>query len=153
MAMEYINVVKDFAERTKRNLDNIRKALQNESQAQVCEVTQLLNSMLGLLLFPPQQYFETIPKIPLSDLEAKGWPKIKQSPDFPEKVSTLDRLMRYLRNAVAHFNMKFLTNDNHQISGVCVWNTDFSGQRIWMAELSLMDLEKITEHSLEMMAQ
>lgn len=151
--MVYINVVKDFAERTKRNLENIRKTSQNESQTKVCEVTQLLNSMLGLLVFPQQQYFETIPKLPLSDLEAKGWPKIKQSPDFPDKVSTLDKLMRYLRNAVAHFNMKFLTNDNHQISGVCVWNINFNGQRTWMADLSLKDLEKITEHFIEMMVQ
>ena len=151
--MVYINVVKDFAERTKRNLENIRKTSQNESQTKVCEVTQLLNSMLGLLVFPPQQYFETIPKVPLSDLEAKGWPKIKQSPDFPNPVCTLDRLMRYLRNAVAHFNMKFLTNESRQISGICVWNTNSEGQRIWMAELSIKDLEKITEHSIEMMAQ
>jgi len=153
MAMEYINVVKDFAERTKQNLENIRKASKNGSQAQVCEVTQLINSLLGLLVFPQQQYFETIPKLRLSDLEAKGWPEIKQSPDFPENVGTLDRLMRYLRNAVAHFNMKFLTNDNHQISGVCVWNTNFNGQRTWMAELSAGELEKITEHFIEMMAQ
>jgi len=151
--MEYKNVVKDFAERTKRNLEYIRRAYRDESQAQVYEVTQLINSMLGLLVFPEQCYFNDIPEIPFCKLEADGWPKIKVSPGFPQ-VKTLKCLMKYLRNAVAHFNMEFLTDLNCQISGVRVWNKNPKTRKtIWMSELSLDDLEKITERFIEMLTQ
>ena len=61
--MMYEEVVLDFALRTRKNLEAI-EALQR-LDAGVFEVTQQINSMLGLLVFPQQEYVESIPKTPL----------------------------------------------------------------------------------------
>jgi hypothetical protein len=48
----------DFARRTRANLEFIESA----KRPDVFEVTQLFNSMLGLLVFPQQSYIDRIPK-------------------------------------------------------------------------------------------
>ena len=70
--MMYEELVSDFATRTRENLSVIR-ALQHQGQ-KVYEVTALMNSMLGLLVFPQQSYVQAIPETPLSELQAEGWP-------------------------------------------------------------------------------
>ena len=57
--MQYQDLVRDFARRTRTNLEFIRHA-RNHGES-VYEVTQLVNSMLGLLVFPQQQYVDRIP--------------------------------------------------------------------------------------------
>lgn len=72
--MEYKDIVRDFAMRTAKNLELIEKMRKEDPCAEVFEVTQLVNSMLGLLVFPQQKYFNKIEKIPLAALKAQGWP-------------------------------------------------------------------------------
>ena len=48
--MQYKDTVRDFAERTIKNLEAIEKMKNNNSNADVYEVTQLINSLLGLLV-------------------------------------------------------------------------------------------------------
>lgn len=60
--MEYSDVVKDFAERTLVNLRQIESL--SESGYEAYEVTQLINSLLGLLIFPKERFHESIPEIP-----------------------------------------------------------------------------------------
>jgi hypothetical protein len=153
--MEYANVVRDFAERTRHNLEFIRAALKKpdqeaaaHKQAEVYEVTQLINSMLGLLVFPQQEYFEAIPRTPLRDLVAEGWPELDVTPGLPDQVDNLSDLMRYLRNAITHFNVKFLAPSGH-LEGLRVCNRRH-GKKTWEAELSLEQLEKITDQFIGM---
>lgn len=150
--MEYKNVVEDFVARTRQNLNHIREAAlvcpgHEETGPAVYEFTQLVNSMLGLLVFPQQRFFDNIPETPLVELEETGWPAIRVSEGFPDKVDNLKALMRYLRNAIAHFNIEFLTQSS-QLSGVRVWNTR-GGRRTWQADLSVETLEQITDRFIE----
>lgn len=151
--MDYDNVVHDFAQRTRENLRFVREAAQRiESEPhapQVYEVTQLINSMLGLLVFPQQAFIDAIPETPLNELIAQGWPQIRTTGGF-EDIQHLKQLVRLLRNAIAHFNIEFLAPSG-RLTGVRVWNRNKRNETTWQAELSLNDLERITERFTEML--
>ena len=59
------NLVRDFAQRTKANLRFIQRAAKEkkgqDSESIVYEVTQLINSMLGLLAFERNCFHDSIP--------------------------------------------------------------------------------------------
>ena len=60
--MNYQNLVGDFARRTRINLETIRTFQKAKPDPQVYEVTQLINSMLGLLILPPHRFIESVPQ-------------------------------------------------------------------------------------------
>ncbi len=136
----------DFARRTRANLEFIEAA---EKQGQsVFEVTQLANSLLGLLVFPKERYMDSIPDTPLADLVTSGWPEIKTTyGQLPSE--TLQQLMRMLRNSIAHCNVEFVAGSNSTIVGIKVWNSN-RGKRTWQAELSLADLRAIALKFIEL---
>lgn len=142
-------VIIDFARRTRTNLEFIEKAeTRGES---VFEVTQLANSLLGLLVFPREHYMDNIPDIPLSTLVEQGWPDIRTTHGkLPQ--NTLKQLMRMLRNSIAHFNVEFLAHEDRQITGLRVWNTK-DKQITWQAELTINDLRTISIKFVELMEQ
>ena len=150
--MEYHEeVVIDFARRTRANLEFIEKSA--DRRESVFEVTQLANSLLGLLVFPREHYMESIPDTPLSELVEQGWPEIHitqgQLPD-----NTLKQLMRMLRNSIAHCNVEFVVGDDRQITGINVWNTAKNSQRkTWQAELTITDLRTIAIKFAELIEQ
>src|SRR5262249_24291205 len=79
-AVEYKTLIHDFAVRTRANLTRIYElaALENGKEPEsrtVFEVTQLINSMLGVLVFPKEAY-KDIPNTPISDLEKGRYPRI-----------------------------------------------------------------------------
>jgi hypothetical protein len=109
------------------------------------KISQLLrNSCLGLLVFPQQRFIERIPKIPMEQLSKEGWPVPRVTGKF-RQVANLKELIRYLRNAIAHFNIKFIGDSENQIRTLRVWNKNNSGKKTWEAELSADDLKKIAE--------
>lgn len=146
--MEYQDVVRDFAVRTKKNLQAVEHLLAQGSE--VYETTQLINSMLGLLVFPREEFVSRIPKIPFGELTRTGWPSPRVRNGFPQ-VEDLSQLVRYLRNAIAHFNIEFLVDDHRHISGLRVWNTGRSGKKTWDAELTLSDLRRIADHFTDLL--
>lgn len=140
LEMNYQDIIRNFVQRTRINLDYIENALANSDE--VYEVTQLVNSLLGLLVFPEQYYFHQIPQIPLEELVTKGWPKIKVVGDFQPAIDLREQ-MRYLRNSIAHFNIRFLHDAKDVISGLHIWNTNphIKGHpKTWEAEIPLEDL-------------
>jgi len=147
--MMYENVIKDFAKRTKKNLAIIEQLHKNGKQAY--ETTQLVNSCLGLLVFPREHFIKRIPEIPMEQLIEDGWPEPQVIGDF-EQVANLKELISYLRHAIAHFNIKFLDDSKNQIRGLRVWNINpKSGRKTWEAELSVADLKKICNKFSEML--
>jgi HEPN pEK499 p136 len=87
-----------FAERTKVNLEFIDEARAEGGEVHV--VTQLANSLLGLIVFVwEKRLVEHMKELRLEDLEQKGWPKIEVTEGWSE---TLYKFVRHLRNAVAH---------------------------------------------------
>jgi hypothetical protein len=137
----YEDLVADFAERTRANLEVLRNAQRSGQQA--FEVTALVNSLLGLLVFPQQRFVDSIPQTPLNELQVDGWPLPKVNGDF-EQVSDLRDLIRYLRNAVAHCNLEFVPDSHGRIDGILVWNRR-NGRTNWKATLTVVELEGIVD--------
>jgi len=146
--MMYEDVVRDFAHRTKRNLAFIENHV-DDPEADVYEVTQLINSMLGLLVFPQQKYIDRIPRTPLNDLVKEGWPRIRTTYGRLRE-DTLYQLIRNLRNAISHYNIKFRGGPGH-ITGITIWNNDRRGNKTWESQISLPHLKQITERFIEML--
>jgi len=146
----YEEKIRDFAERTRANLRAIeqRKAEGHEAY----EVTQLVNSMLGLLVFPQQRYVDKIPHTSLEELEQQGWPIPSVREGF-QQVENLNQLVRHLRNAIAHFNVDFIGDGKNEVKFLHVWNTNPRGLRTWEAELSVSDLQGIAERFIELLLE
>ena len=142
-------LVLDFARRTLKNLEFVEQYAAGHSQEpdiQVYEVTQLINSMMGLLVFPQQRLYESIPETPLSVLLAEGFPEIH--PKIGRlRQDTLRQLLRYLRNGISHFNVRFISDEHHHLSGLEVWNIP-TGEKHpdWVVELTLEQLKAIVIH-------
>ena len=138
----------DFAKRTRANLEFI----ENSSDSNVYEVTQLFNSMLGLLVFPQQSYMDRIPETPLRELIISGWPTIKVITGKPS-YDNLRQLIRMLRNGVSHCNVRFIADDKNQLKGLRIWNHEggrSQNPKNWEAELSIQDLRTIALKFIEL---
>lgn len=139
--MEYQHLIEDFARRTRDNLQRLNAL--KASGIEVYEVTALVNSMLGLLVFPQQRYVDFIPETPIDELANQGWPIPSVVGNFTQ-VSSLRQLVRQLRNAISHFNVEFFADGSGQIAGLIVWNVDpRSNRTTWKARLSVSDLDAI----------
>ena len=150
--MMYESLIHDFAQRTLANLDEVKRMRELSPTVQFFEVTNLINSMLGLLIFPQQAFVNEIPQTPLSELEIQGWPIPRVSGEF-EQVQNLNQLVRYLRNAVAHCNVKFKADHRGEIVGLVVWNNNPrkpDSPKSWQAELTLDEVERITRKFVAM---
>jgi len=145
--MDYQHLVRDFAKRTRHNLEVIRKRCPAQGD-EVYEVTQLINSMLGLLVLPKERYYESIPTTPLEQLRADGWPAPVLDGEFKSPKHLRD-LVRLLRNSVAHFNVEFVAPTG-EIKGVILSNKCNCGNVTWRASLSLDDLEQITSKFVDL---
>jgi hypothetical protein len=149
-------VIQDFADRTRLNLEFIEMHARKEK---VFETTQLINSMLGLLVFPHRGFFDRIPDTSLSELEANGWPHISISSEItnlPADASSFRGLIRYLRNGIAHFNIEFTADESNNITGIKVWNHpngDINKPKNWETQLSLDDLKLITHKFVELIEE
>jgi len=138
--MDYQHVVRDFAQRTRHNLKVIRT--RRAAGDEVYEVTQLINSLLGLLVLPKEHYYKSIPTTSLEQLRADGWPAPVLEGDFKSPKHLRD-LVRLLRNSVAHFNVEFVAPQG-EIERVILSNKCNCGNVTWRASLSLDDLELMT---------
>lgn len=136
----------EFISRTEKNLRAIEK-LSREGES-VYEVTQLINSLLGLLVLPKER-FKTIPEITQETMIKEGWPLPTGE---NAQVSGLKQLIRYMRNAVAHLNIEFIA-DNNEIVGIRFKNyaTRDEGRKIplWIGEYRLESLEKFVDMFLD----
>ncbi len=149
--MNYQDIVKDFAQRTKHNLETLRALQAERPDVEIFEVTQLINSLLGLLVFPQQRFVNNIPQTPLEEMVKSGWAVPQVHGKF-KQVENLNQLIRYLRNAVAHCNIEFTADEMGQINGLIVWNYNNPRENTvnWEARLSLVDIEKITDRFIEL---
>ena len=110
--MSNFDLEDEFIARTQKNLRAIECL--KEKGGEVYEVTQLLNSMLGLLIFPKERLFEKIKNKSWDTMVEEGWPL--PSGDNAH-VSDLKQLIKNMRNAVAHCKFN-LTTDHDEISSI-----------------------------------
>jgi hypothetical protein len=147
--MMYDDVVRDFAERTRKNLSAIERL--GSAGDEVYEVTQLVNSMLGLLVFPREEFVNEIPELALGDLEADGWQVPRVVGELPQ-AANLRELVRYLRNAIAHFNVRFVGDGSQVITVLRLCNTEpRRNRRTWEADLGVEELRAIAEPFVDLL--
>lgn len=140
-------VIIEFARRTRANLEFVEAASAHQP---VHEVTQLANSLLGLLVFPRERYLNQIPKTPLRQLEAEGWPAIRTT--YGEvRANNLWQLTRLLRNSIAHCNVRFVADDDGAIAAVELWNRDGKGKKTWATEITIADLRSLVYRFIDLL--
>ncbi len=141
-----------FAERTRKNLEHIQHAY--HSGADVHVVTQTINSLLGLIVFPWEQGFEAdIKNKKLDQLEKEGWPRWRVTKGH---YGTLGELIKNLRNAAAHRNLTF-SSDSRDAKHVKIeiWNrkSKNSKNKVWEAHISASDLRVFCLKFIELLEQ
>lgn len=155
--MEYTDLIADFAQRTLHNLDHVQAQARTGDET-VYPVTQLWNSLLGLIVLPRERDLGRIPKTPMAELWAAGWPKFTVQGPEPE---TLHQLVKSLRNAVAHFNVKFEAGLDREIRSVTVWTNStgreglglIRGSRLWEGRFSTGDLDDLARRIADIYLQ
>ena len=107
-----------FAERTRRNLFLVRD---NDHRSDVHLITQVILSLLGILVFPLEK--RSIQKAWEEDLEQE---RFDHPPDwdvvidtYETKTKTLKILARHVRNAVAHNAVEF-SSDSKTLEDVVI---------------------------------
>jgi hypothetical protein len=144
------NTIHGFAERTRKNLRFIVAAYENGED--VHTVTQLINSLLGLIVYPYEYYdLDQLNRIPLSTIYQDECPwdfspvKTIVEQEFPAPTS-LGELVRHLRNGIAHRRVRFgsTSRDLNEVD-VVFWDGRPDKPPNWCATINALDLERFTE--------
>lgn len=133
------------------------------SANKVWEVTQIINSFLGIVAHPRERLLDRskIKWITLNDqrVVSLGLPEIKSSWEFDsEEPRTISQLLRLLRNGIAHGNIELYgiqdlkkygkdvpgnsSIDPQEIAGIEIWNEDNSNSRTWGTILTIDELAR-----------
>lgn len=107
--MEYKDVVRDFATRTLENY----KMYHGEY-----EITDLINSSLGLFIFPQQKFFNNISDTWISN-ELLSELKKNAKSNYKENLN-LKNICRHIRNGISHYHLKIKVNPKKEITGVII---------------------------------
>jgi hypothetical protein len=146
--VNYKVLEREFAERTRENLAYIDTAKgRGES---VYEVTQLVNSLLGLLIFPQQRWYNRIPITPLNSLN--DWPTIQQSSQYLT-CNTVKELMRRFRNSITHGRVEFYSSrPDNEITEIRFQDKVTSDSPVvWEAIMTIEDVRLLAMKFSELM--
>lgn len=105
-------MLQDYVERTLKNLDYIETCVTSYGR-KVYEVTQVINSLLGVVVFPHEMAGAETPIISLDD---PRWPKPVR--DMERYFQTMPDFLRCWRHAIAHGNIQFSPSNNNDIESV-----------------------------------
>ena len=153
-----------IAVRTQKNLEYIYKKSKCECE-DVEEFTQLLNSMLGMVISLREDYFKEIPvswekveeeileelndQIDLDDIKAIiGKPPNQESPKLEQSSTSFSRLITKVRHAFAHRGFSLISDGLGEIKGVTIWNKPMEAEelpenRTWEADVSEKQLKDL----------
>lgn len=158
---EIRELVKEFGERTLSNLDFVQR---HAGRSDVYEITQLWNSLSGLLVLPYEHEVNAI-QATLTEAAGLGWPELSETLPLDDAQSASTDLadqIRRLRNAVSHYNVEFLS-DRGSIIGVKVWNHQLpprgsgKSQREmpinWRTEISIAQLDQLARATATLYAR
>jgi hypothetical protein len=143
-----------LAQRTIKNLLFIKHAYENGNDVHV--VTQVVNSLLCLLVFPvekEEQFFYSFGSVPLinpPDFQAvskclPGFPSIPSLTIYQFEASkNLRRFFKRLRNAIAHRRLEF-SGDERDLAEVLIDFQDATDSDVdWHITLSAQDLMELS---------
>lgn len=141
-SMEYADLLKDFVGRTRRNLE-LTDALPRQGDTPFFEVTQLINSLLGLIVLPRELMLDALPNTPLDRLD-ESWPKLHlvDGPEARGRPGDLRQLVKGLRNAVGHLNIDY-KGDGTRITGVRLKSA--AHRSAWAIDFDLKELRRFVE--------
>jgi hypothetical protein len=166
--LEPRNITSGLAKRTLKNLDFIHKAFRDKED--VHPVTQAVNSLLGLLVFPVEKekkFFEKFSHVKFddsSDLRGICTTLTEHLPVPSLKVTKFERcpdlgeFFRKVRNAVSHKNLEFSNTDpdkpdSKSLAEVLIKLRDQpfrrgepSGPVDWEITVTAEDLEKLSRY-------
>ena len=130
------NAAIEIARRTQRNLEYIKAEFDHTGEdSTVHVVTQLVNSLLGMMILPREQYLEVRNEATnLGGLISQGWPEWTVSKGEAE---TLGQLVWHIRNAAAHGRITY-SSDSRYLDQVTITVEDSGdqGKSInWRAEI------------------
>ena len=136
--MEYKNFIKDFAARTKSNLELIRANV-DRVDPQGYEVTELVNAFLGLLILLDELPDDEFPNKSLTEIGVTHLLGIPQNNADP--IKDFSDYVHHLRNAFAHGNIQF-DAPKSIIKSIYLQNYFFRTDRLsWTCELTIEDVE------------
>jgi len=144
---EYKDFYKSFAERTKANLEFIE---QSKSRGEsVFETTQLINSLLGMIVFLRES-----DRIDGSNL-SRLWRELRYIPIYDEHKYS-DRpsdFIRKFRNALAHGHIDPQVDENQEVSKFILWDECKCGNLDWKIEIDLENIKILAYFIQENMHQ
>jgi hypothetical protein len=127
-----------FAMLTRENLFALERA--KEAGETVHSVTQLVNSLFGMVVFAWEKNFvEHIKKVRLSELQDCGWPSFNL---MKGQVSMLGDFIWHLRNSFAHGRMSF-SSDSPNLEDVLITIEDKGARDVeptWIVCMTAADL-------------
>jgi hypothetical protein len=125
--------------------------------------TQLLASLLGVLVFPHERAEGALGELlqgykSLGDVVKIRYPHLERPEERIEvcgsdgereliNPSSIKNLPKLLRHSIAHFNVLPL-NQNGRFSGVRVWNNDEAGNVTLVADRAFNELRSLARHIL-----
>jgi hypothetical protein len=126
--------------------------------------TQLLVSLLGVLVFPQERVPGSLGRALLGYPDLGEIVKVKYSAAGPKRASftneageletidatQLDQLPRLLRNGIAHFNIRPLA-EGERFGGIRIWN-EWKGTITFVADIAFDDLRPFAVHMLKVLA-
>jgi hypothetical protein len=130
--------VLDVMRRTMANLAFVEEHAGREGPF---EVTQLINSFLGALAHPWEKLSPSL-DIPLEHAALQGWPIPSSEIAVGPVPPSLAVLIRWLRNGVAHGNLRFLSGGRGEIKAIQVENFD-RGRRTWRGTITIKDMRAL----------
>lgn len=101
--------IKDFAERTKNNCEAMKKG-----QRPYYEVTQLINSMVGLLVIPQTEIYQEITDKMISADLLNDVKKCVKRNTYKDEDNDLKTIARHIRNGIAHSRIGFCAEKEPQ---------------------------------------
>lgn len=157
---------KEFARRTLANLKFIEKEVESRHKAgtedkdihDVFEVTQLVNSFVGMLIFPKETCYNNVwnrnlfrksgAEMILRDI-VNNPSKYHSTYTYEDKKTghavneklTPKRLAKHLRNAIAHNRLRILFDDNASITGTEFFDVDNDTGETFQIELNLEEIK------------
>ena len=147
------NTLPGIAQRVQKNLAFITSA--RNMGADVHVVTQLLLSLLGLVIFPYEELRRqnryALSEISLHELQSEGWPNWNFT---ISKSDSLGDLLFHVRNAISHRRL-FFSSDSRALEDVEITFRDRKTSQApddWAAQIPAKDLQLFVDLLSEFLA-
>ena len=149
-----------FATRTLNNLVFIEQAYSNDQNNEVHTVTQLVLSLLGILVFPYGKLGALQNPIfskTLLKATEEGWLGFRitmddeKGKDTAKRTENVRHLVRHLRNAVSHGRIRFRTDSRNPSEETLTFEDGpTGGQPNWRAEITGSELRQFCTGFLQL---